>query len=233
MAIIHAKSGDTAGGCQDLLGLLPEGANRLPRSGRLQRAPRRRVRLFGRIGVLHDKRHESAKTITIGNAAVARLAQRDEVHGHVEIVRVGIELVEQVGQVGGRSGSAGTQIGLHVRVIAEVACDQPRWCQPREPRRTGQHTPIDQVVAILAGAEMVHRLVHGSRQVELGTVARYPVREELLVSDGPVDGEALRRQSLELAQSLSLAAPAPVLYSAGRCHHTGRHYDPEKDPSSP
>ena len=81
----------------------------------LQPLPSRRLRLLRRIHVTHDKSHERREPIAMVDLAIAKL-QRYQGNRCVEIVTIGVELVEQVHEVVLRRRAVGPKIALHVGV---------------------------------------------------------------------------------------------------------------------
>ena len=111
-----------------LLGLSPQLRYR-SRDARLgEAAPGRRLALRRALDIERDERHQRRKPVAMIDVIAffrgrVRTAQRDR---RVEVVRIRVELVEQVEEIARRAGSARPQVGRHEIARLELGCDERR-----------------------------------------------------------------------------------------------------------
>src|SRR6185312_13246554 len=109
----------------------------------LQPLPGRRLRLLRRIHVAHDESHERGEPVAMVDFAVAPL-QRNKSDRRVEIVTIGVELVEQIHEAVFRRRAFGPEITLHIGVARIEGFGDLLWREETgDLMRTADETAAD------------------------------------------------------------------------------------------
>src|ERR1700747_101527 len=112
-----------------------------------------------------------------------------ELDRRVQVVRVSVELIEQIGKIGGRAPLAWREVGRSENIIVFELSANDSWGQKfvhslwqRElPAERAAFALRERRIGVPICREVMHRFMHGRRQIELGIAAGDPAHKEFFV----------------------------------------------------